>query len=268
MGTLGELVADARRRAAALSADWPRLAAEASRGGRASAGFADALRGPRVAVIAEVKRRSPSAGAINPGLSAPAQASAYAAGGAAAISVLTEAGRFGGSLEDLEEVARTVALPVLRKDFLVKPVQLLEARAAGAAAALLIVRALSPADLTEMAAVARDIALEALFEVRDEAELERALTLDARVIGVNNRNLETLIIDPDTASRVVPLIPPDRIAVAESGVRGRGGVEAAAACGADAVLVGSSLSAADDPARAVRELTGVVRQARGPARAR
>lgn len=236
-----------------------RLAGEAP----AVASLAAALRGPRVAVIAELKRRSPSKGAINEGLSAPVRAAAYAAGGAAALSVLTEPTRFGGSPEDLEAVRAAVALPLLRKDFITFELQLIEARALGASAVLLIARALPPARLALLAEVARGLGLESLVEVRSESELERALAVPSAVVGVNNRNLETLEIDDAVGERLLPLVPPDRVAVYESGVRGVAEVERAAAFGADAVLVGSALSLADDGEAAVRALAGVPRRARG-----
>jgi indole-3-glycerol phosphate synthase len=216
-----------------------------------------------VAIVAEVKRRSPSRGAINPGLDAGAQAEAYARGGAAAISVLTEPDAFGGSDADLREVRRRLSIPVLRKDFHVHPVQLVEAQALGASAALLIVRALSPDDLPLLTREAGTLGLETLVEVRDEWELERALAAGAAVIGVNSRNLETLEVDPRRAERVLRLVPADRIAVAESGMRARDDVIDAARWGADAVLIGSALSAAAEPADAVRALRGVPRGGRG-----
>jgi indole-3-glycerol phosphate synthase len=240
-------------------------AAELERGAAetpAGPSLAAALRGHAVAVIAEVKRRSPSKGAIAPGLDAAGQARAYAAGGAAAISVLTEPVHFGGSSGDLLDVRAAVALPALKKDFHVHPVQLLEARALGASAALLIARALSPARLRDLLEHGRAIGLELLVEGRDEAELARALEGGASMIGVNNRDLETLVIDPTTAERIVPLIPRSVIAVAESGVQRREDVERYASCGADAVLVGSSISAAADPTAATRLLSDVPRSAR------
>ena len=224
--------------------------------------FAQALRGPRVRVIAELKRRSPSRGVINDAIDAPARATAYAAGGAAALSVLTEPTRFGGSLEDLEAVRAAVALPLLRKDFITHEVQLLEARAAGASAVLLIARALPAERLRALAAVAHARRLECLVEVRTEAELLEALSVPGAIVGVNNRDLETLRIDEATGIRLLPLVPPDRVAVYESGVTSVVEVERAAAAGADAVLVGSVLSAAEDGAAAVRALSGVERRAR------
>lgn len=212
-----------------------------------------------VGVIAEVKRRSPSKGWINPGISAADQAAAYASGGAVAISVLTEPFHFGGRNEDLVDVCAAVGIPVLKKDFHVDPVQLIEARALGASAALLIARALSPESLSVMADTGRRLGLELLIEVRDEEELRRALDVDARVIGINNRNLETLVIDPRTAERMLDLVPSTVVAIAESGVVSRLDVERVAGFGADGVLVGSVVSAAENPAAAVRGLTGIQR---------
>jgi indole-3-glycerol phosphate synthase len=216
-------------------------------------------------VIAEVKRRSPSKGAIAPGLSAAEQARAYAAGGAAALSILTEPERFGGRDADVGEALAATRIPVLKKDFHVAPLQLIEARALGASAALLIVRAVPPRELIGLVRLADELGLETLVEIRDERELDVALAADARVIGVNNRNLETLAIDLATCDRVLPLIPGDRVAVFESGVHGPADVVRAAEAGADAVLVGSSVSAAVDPAAAVRALTGVARVGRAVA---
>jgi indole-3-glycerol phosphate synthase len=225
--------------------------------------FAQALARPDVAVIAEVKRQSPSKGVINAGIDAADQARAYASGGAAALSILTEPAEFGGSVADLL-AARTVTLiPALKKDFHVHPIQALEARAAGASAMLLIARALAPDRLREMADAAAEQGVEILVEIRNEAELEDALAIDATLIGVNARDLETLIIEPAVTERLLRLIPPDRVAIAESGVKGRADVERAAALGADAVLVGSSISSASDPTAAVAALTGVRRSARG-----
>jgi indole-3-glycerol phosphate synthase len=216
-----------------------------------------------VAVVAEVKRRSPSKGEINPALAPAEQARAYAAGGAAAISVLTEPAHFGGSTADLETVRGAVALPLLRKDFIVDPVQVAEARAAGASAVLLIARALPPERLGELADAARHWRLEPLIEVRSEGELRCAIDARAGVIGVNSRDLETLEIDRGVTEHLLPLIPEGCVAIAESGVRTAHEVEWAAAAGADAVLVGTAVSAAADPEAAVRELTRVRRVGRG-----
>jgi len=209
-----------------------------------------------------VKRRSPSKGAIAESLDAVDQARSYADGGAAGVSILTEPAHFGGSVDDLRRVRAALGIPVLKKDFHVRPVQLLEARALGSSAALLIARALSPALLDELVAHGRSLGLELLVEVRDEAELARAIAAGATMIGVNNRNLETLEIEPETAERLIPHMPSSIVAIAESGVRSRADVERYASCGADAVLVGSVLSASPDPAAATRALGGVARRVR------
>ena len=256
-GTLGELVQAAHSRAYAL-----RPRENALRDAAASAPVApslgDALRRPTVGIIAEVKRRSPSKGSINPDLDALARARAYVEAHAAAVSVLTEPDRFGGSIDDLRIVAAGVGVPVLRKDFIVAPAQLYEARATGAAAALLIVRALSVAALRDLVAAATNVGLELLVEVRDAGELQRALDAGATIVGVNNRNLETLVIDPATVERVLPLIPRHVVAIAESGMASRDDVQRAAHTGADAVLIGSAVSAAHDAGAMVRSFAGVV----------
>ena len=223
--------------------------------------FAAALRGNSVKVVAEVKRTSPSKGTINRGLDVADQVVAYEAGGAAALSILTEPTRFGGSNEDLIRARAAVRIPLLKKDFHVETVQILEARSVGASAALVIARAVPPARLQELVTAGNDLGLEILVEVRDERELDLALRFGAQLIGVNNRDLETLEIDPETAVRLVPLIPQDVVAIAESGVKSAKDVERYANAGADAVLVGSELSASSDPEAAVRSLTGVERTA-------
>lgn len=261
-GVLGTLVAEAEERARQLddgTAELERRVAVA----QVRPSFAGSLRRPDVALIAELKRRSPSKGDLAPGLVVSERARQYVEAGAAALSVLTQSSHFGGRPADLEEAAASVAVPLLRKDFIVSPLQLLEARALGASAALLIARALPPDRLTALAAAARDAGLETLIEIRDEAELEAALAAGADVIGVNNRNLETLAIDARVGERLIPLLPADRPAVYESGVGGRADVERAAACGADAVLVGSVLSSQADGAGAAAALTGVPRRGRG-----
>lgn len=262
-GTLGRIIEETRERVAALRSQ--RLALESAvRTARPGPSFLDALNaGTDVSVIAEVKRRSPSKGAINATIDAAAQARAYRNGGARAISVLTEGAHFGGSAEDLEEIRAVVGIPLLKKDFHIDPLQVLEARALRASALLLIARALAPNALAELAAVAREVGIEPLIEVRDERELATAIDAGARVIGVNSRNLETLAMDPSVCTRLIPLIPADRVAVFESGVASRTDVERAAALGATAVLVGSALSTAASPSEAVRQLAGVARVNRG-----
>jgi indole-3-glycerol phosphate synthase len=256
-------VTEAERRAAALEAGRDALTARADRtliGPSLERAMASAL---DVSILAEVKRRSPSKGIIAASLGAVDQSRANAAGGAVGVSILTEPIHFGGTNDDLLAVRRETELPVLKKDFHLRPIQLVEARALGASAALLIVRALSPERLVEMMETGRALGLELLVEVRDERELERALDAGATMIGVNNRDLETLDIDPTTAERIIPLMPRAITAIAESGVHARADVERYALIGADAVLVGSSLSAAGDPAAATRTLTGVPRRPRG-----
>lgn len=223
-----------------------------------------ALSGSGVSLIAEVKRASPSKGDLAPGIDAVAQARAYVAGGAHAISVLTEPDRFKGSLEDLRGVA-ALGTPTLRKDFTVDPHQVWEARAHGASAVLLIVAALTDDDLAALHAEAAEAGLTALVEVHDEAELDRAVAVGARVIGVNARDLRTFEVDRDAFARLRPAIPDGVVAVAESGVRGPEDVHTAAGQGADAVLVGESLVTAPDPAAATQALVEAGRHATRPA---
>ena len=225
--------------------------------------WAAALDRESVGVIAEVKRRSPSAGAIREDLDPVTHARAYAAGGAVAISVLTDEPYFGGSLHDLETVARAVTSPVLRKDFILDELQLLEARAAGASAVLLIVRALSSRRLQELAAAAHAMGLGTLVEVHTETELETALGATPTAIGVNSRDLATFTVDQVGALRLIAHVPAGVPAVAESGISRRDDVVRAAAAGADAILVGTAVARATDPAGAVRTLVGVARQRRG-----
>ncbi|MDQ6690267.1 MAG: indole-3-glycerol phosphate synthase TrpC [Gemmatimonadota bacterium] len=259
-GTLGELTDEAQARAEIIK---PR-AAELSRSiGNLNrpAGFAVALRRAQIAIIAEVKRSSPSRGDINLGLDLEKQVRAYERGGAAAVSILTEPLRFGGSNEDLLRARTLVSTPLLKKDFHVDVVQIIEARSLGASAALVIARAVPPRRLKELIETGSDVGIEILVEVRDERELDLALSLNAQLIGVNNRNLETLEIDPEISLRLLPLIPRQIVAIAESGMKSVADVARVAAAGADAVLVGSELSASRDPEAAVRKLTGVPRTA-------
>ncbi len=208
-------------------------------------------------VIAEVKRRSPSKGDLAEIADPASLASAYERGGAAAVSVLTEGRRFGGSLADLDTVRASVTLPVLRKDFVVEPYQLLEARAYGADLVLLIVAALPGDSLDRLHDAARELGLTPLVEVHDEPEAERAVTLGAGLVGVNARNLKTLEVDPATFGKLAPLLPDDVVKVAESGVAGPDDVRRLVDEGADAVLVGEALVKHGDPEGAVRAMTGV-----------
>ncbi|HEU5036036.1 MAG TPA: indole-3-glycerol phosphate synthase TrpC [Nocardioides sp.] len=215
------------------------------------------FRAPGSSVIAEVKRRSPSKGDLAD-IPDPAElASRYAAGGAAAISVLTERRRFGGSLDDLRAVRAAVDVPVLRKDFIVTSYQLVEARAAGADLALLIVAALDDDTLRRLYDEARELGLTVLVEVHDEAETERAVDLGAELVGVNARNLKTLEIHDDMFGRLAPLVPDDRVKVAESGIFGPADVQRFVSEGARAVLVGEALVKDGDPEAAVAAMTGV-----------
>jgi indole-3-glycerol phosphate synthase len=230
--------------------------------------FARALRRERVAVIAEVKRRSPSAGSLREDLDPAERAALYARHGAAAVSVLTDAPYFGGSIDDLGRAARAIrqkrglAVPLLRKDFILDELQITEARAAGASAVLLIVRALDEERLCTLLAAAGEQGLDALVEVHTEPELDRALAAGAKVIGVNSRDLDTFRIDVEDAWQLLSRVPADRIAVAESGMASRPEVERAAGAGADAVLIGSALSTAAHPAALLQSLQEVSRRAR------
>jgi indole-3-glycerol phosphate synthase len=221
--------------------------------------FEGALRqGPGPSIIAEVKRSSPSAGQIAE-VDPRTQAAAYERAGAAAISVLTEPHHFGGSLADLRSVHLVTRLPVLRKDFLVHPAQLMEARAGGSDAALLIAGTVTPAELRALLAAASDLGLATLVEAHGEREVAEAVETGAPVIGVNARDLETLEMDEDGALELLATVPPDRVRVFESGIRTREQVERADAAGADAVLVGEALMRAEDPGDLIRRLLG-----RGP----
>lgn len=215
---------------------------------------AAALRGPGVAVIAEVKRSSPSKGALAPIADPAGLAADYEAGGASVISVLTEGRRFGGSLGDLDLVRARVSVPVLRKDFVVTGYQVLEARAHGADLVLLIVAALEQPALVSLLERVESLGMTALVEVHDEAELERALVAGARVVGVNARDLRTLQVDRGVFARLAPRIPDGVVKIAESGVRGPHDLLAYAAAGADAVLVGEGVVTGGNPRAAVAEL--------------
>jgi indole-3-glycerol phosphate synthase len=220
-------------------------------------GFASALRGaPGLAVIAEIKRASPSKGPLVADLDPAGVATSYQAGGAAALSVLTDREFFSGSPEDLAAARAATALPVLRKDFTVGRADVLDARLMGADGVLLIAAALDPNLLRELLVLAGDIGLDALVEVHDEGEAEAVLAAGASVIGVNQRDLVTFEVDTARAERVVKVLPDSVVRVAESGIRGREDVRRLALAGFDAVLVGESLVTAPDPASAVAALIG------------
>ena len=264
VGPLGRLSSASAARAARSRESTPfdEQVAEALATPAATHILAALTAGPDVAVIAELKRASPSKGVINSALDATAQVHAYAHGGASAFSILTEPSEFGGSIDDLAIAAALGVGPCIRKDFITDTIQLVEARRAGASAALLIARALPSDALIELVSFARMLGIEPLVEVRDEDELADALTSGALLIGVNNRNLETLELDLIASERLLPLIPVTHLAIYESGIQSRADVERAAEIGADAVLVGSSVSAAAAPSAAVAALTGVTRKRR------
>jgi indole-3-glycerol phosphate synthase len=211
--------------------------------------------GPGVSLIAEVKRASPSAGDIAE-VEPDEQAVRYERGGAAAISVLTQPHHFSGSLADLRLVRRVVRVPVLRKDFLIHPAQVLEARVEGADAVLLIAAALTVSELQELRIVAEELGMAALVEGHGEEDLGRALESGARIVGVNARDMESLDVDVERALRLAATVPSDRVLVLESGIRSRDDVLRAGRAGAAAVLVGESLMRAPDPEAAVRDLVG------------
>lgn len=213
-------------------------------------------RGGPVRVIAEVKRASPSVGAIDTGLDAPAQARRYAGAGAAAISVLTDGPGFGGSLDDLRAVRAAVDVPLLRKDFVLDRYQLLEARAAGADAALLIVAALPEDELRRLLSACGELGLAALVEVHDLREAELAVRAGARIVGVNNRNLHTFVVDLTTSEQVLPALPAAVKGVAESGVKTAADAARLRRAGAANLLVGEALVRAADPAGLLRALSG------------
>ena len=213
-------------------------------------------------VIAEIKRRSPSKGVIDDEMDSRARARSYVSGGATAISVLTEGDSFGGSNEDFSAVAGGVSVQLLKKDFHVHPAQVWEAAGLGASALLLIVRALGASGTNRMADAAREANIEALFEIRDERELEWAMDAGAHMIGVNRRDLETLALEDAVVATMLPKIPSSCVAIVESGINQRSNVVDAGELGADAVLVGSSLSGASGPADAVRAFCGVARRGR------
>jgi len=221
--------------------------------------FGAGLQGTSIGVIAEIKRRSPSAGDIRKDLDPVTLGEAYVAGGAVGLSVLTEERHFGGSLEDLSRVARAVAVPALLKDFVLDELQLLEARAAGASAVLLIARVLAPDRLIVLSQEARRMALGVLVEVHSPLELGWALAAEPTAIGVNSRDLDTFAVDLGIVEFLLPRVPRDVPAVAESGIESPADVRRVAAAGADVVLVGTSVARAPDPAAAVRALCGVPR---------
>lgn len=212
---------------------------------------------PAPRVIAEIKRRSPSAGPLRPDLDPAILAGIYEQNGAAAISVLVDKRYFGGSLDDLSAARRAVSLPVLCKEFVIGPYQVYEARLAGADAILLIAAMLDTGRLRDLRQLANGLGMFALIEIHNQSELEPALASGARLVGLNNRDLHTFRVSLDITRRLLPLIPSNVITVSESGIRGAGGRLAMANMGVDAILVGEALVGATDIARATREMSGL-----------
>ena len=258
---LDRIVADHRAGAAADARPIEALVAAArrcppARGFRAALGTSSYL-----AVISEIKRRSPSKGDLNANLDPSALARAYERGGASCLSVLTDSTYFGGSTSDLQHARAAVALPVLRKDFTVSELDVCDARIMGADCVLLIAAALSAAELVRLHALAIDLGLDALVEIHDEHELDSALAADATLIGVNQRDLVTFQVDHERAVRMAQVIPDGIVKVAESGVRGAEDARSLADAGYHAVLVGESLVTAPDPALALAALRVTRREA-------
>ena len=216
--------------------------------------FALALSGDHTRLIAEVKRASPSRGILRPDFNPVELAKSYALGGAAAISVLTESNYFDGSIDHLAAIKENTTLPLLRKDFIFDPYQVYESRAYGADALLLIVAILSQEQLVELLQLSHSLELSCLVEVHDQAEVERALLSHAKIIGINNRNLNTFTVDINTTNQLHPLIPPERIVVSESGIRSQEDIEKLKEWGVNAVLVGEALITAADIHGKMREL--------------
>jgi indole-3-glycerol phosphate synthase len=216
--------------------------------------FSEALVRPGLSLIAEFKRRSPSAGLIASGVEVGEQARAYERGGAAAMSVLTDEAHFGGSLEDLREARAACDLPILRKDFIVDPYQLYEAAVSGADAVLLIVRALDDETLGDLQEEARALDLDCLVEVHNAEELERALEQGAEVVGINNRDLDSGVVDVDMTYELMPDVPAGKTVVSESGISHQAELEELERVGVDAVLIGEALMRAPDAESKTREL--------------
>jgi indole-3-glycerol phosphate synthase len=258
VGIIDQLIAGARQGVEARRSELPQADLEGRLSGRVEdRPFSEALVRPGLSLIAEFKRRSPSAGEIASSADVADQAAAYERGGAAALSVLTDEAHFGGSLEDLRAARAACDLPIIRKDFIVDSYQLYEAAVNGADAVLLIVAALDDRDLVRLYEEARSIDLDCLVEVHKAEELERALEIEAEVIGINNRDLDEQSIDIGTTFELMPDVPAGKTVVAESGISGRAELEELDRVGVDAVLIGSALMEATDPEMKTRELAGV-----------
>jgi indole-3-glycerol phosphate synthase len=256
-------VADRARRAPLEELQARVASHDGARGGGRAGGFRAALTGPKIGVIAEFKRRSPSAGALREGASVVEVARAYERGGASAMSVLTEGPHFEGSLEDLRAARDACRLPILRKDFIVDRYQLYEARLAGAEAILLIVAALDQAELASLHELAAALRMDALVEVHDAEELARAVDVEASLIGVNNRDLRDFSVDVRRTFQLLERMPPGASVVSESGIATSEQLLELEREGVSAVLVGEALMRAADPQRALLALLGTVP---GPAR--
>ena len=253
---LDELVVATREAVAARKRERPQSELEGQvELGREGRPFAEALWRPGTSVIAEHKRRSPSAGTIREGASCAEIVRAYERGGAAALSILTEEAHFGGSLDDLREARASCDLPILRKDFTIDPYQLYEAKTAGADAVLLVVGSLDDDELWDLWSLANAIDLDAIVEIHDEEELERALAIDCDVIGINNRDLESFTVDIQRTFDLLADVPAGKVVVSESGIHDREQIDELEQVGIDAVLIGEVLMRAPDPEAAVRELT-------------
>jgi indole-3-glycerol phosphate synthase len=252
---LDDIVEVKRREVAAAKEATPLAALEAAVAGMPpTRDFRRALTGGECAIIAEVKRRSPSRGIIRADFDPVRIALEYDRNGAAAVSVLTDATFFGGSSGDLTAVKKAIALPILRKDFIIDPWQIHEARAIGADAVLLIAAVLGMGELREYRELATSLGLASLVEVHDRRELDTALAAGAEIVGINNRDLKTFVTDIGTSLALAPLVPPDRIAVAESGIRSRQEIETLQRAGVRAFLIGETLVAAEDIGAALRGL--------------
>ncbi len=263
MSVLDEIVEGVRLDLAQAKRTVPESELRSRAGGRdLPPSFRDAIagreRGAPLRVIAEVTRASPSRGWIARSADPVRTALAYVENGAAAVSVLTERRRFGGSIESLEAVAKTVRVPVLRKDFILEPYQILEAAVAGAAAVLLIAALHERGDLYALIEAAKQVQVAALVEVHDEAELERALAAGATIIGVNNRDLRTLAVSLDASRRLAPKVPAGVLKVAESGIQTRDHLDQLRAWGYDAFLIGEHLMSSPSPGRALAQLLAPV----------
>jgi len=257
---LKKIVANKRREVEQLKLDHPisELRQRIDEGGNpAPLNLAGALMGDEVRVIAEVKKASPSKGLLRPDFDPTALAEAYATNGAAAVSVLTDADYFQGSVQHLAEVRRALTphgIPVLRKEFIVDPYQVYEARAYGADAILLIVSVLTATEIGELMSVAGELWMQCLVEVHDEDELQIALEIGAEIVGINNRNLHTFVTDLSVTERLAPMVPQGKIVVSESGIDTRDDIGRVGRAGAHAVLIGEALVTAADPGERLRGL--------------